>query len=170
MGSGFDLRARASWSHYPVETQAQLHVHAFDPTDDALDPSLTIIRNAFIIGNHADELTPWVPVLATLHDAAGYLSIPCCAWAFDSKFERASSSGYPLPEAIGMTMEQFIESLNLGGDGSNASSYSMYRIWLATLSVQCGWVVECETLRIPSTRNWAVVGVLLRLSFCSFSC
>ncbi|KIJ95954.1 hypothetical protein K443DRAFT_134277 [Laccaria amethystina LaAM-08-1] len=158
VGSGVDLRARASWSHYPVETQAQLHVHAFDPTDDSLDPSFTILRNTFIIDNHADELTPWVPVLATLHDAAGYLSIPCCAWAFDAKFERANSSGYPLPEGIGMTKEQFIESLNLGGDGSNTSSYSMYRIWLATLSVHCGWVVECETLRIPSTRNWAVVG------------
>lgn len=158
VGSGVDLRARASWSHYPVETQAQLHVHAFDPTDDALEPSFTSPRNAFIIGNHADELTPWVPVLATLHDAAGYLSIPCCAWTFDAKFERASSSRYPLSEGIGMTMEQFIESLNLGGDGSNASSYSMYRIWLATLSVHCGWMMECETLRIPSTRNWAVVG------------
>ncbi|EDR06868.1 uncharacterized protein LACBIDRAFT_250989, partial [Laccaria bicolor S238N-H82] len=141
VGSGVDLRARASWSHYPVETQAQLHVHAFDPTDDALDPSFISLRNAFIIGNHADELTPWVPVLATLHDAAGYLSIPCCTW-----------------------------NLNLGGDGSNGSSYSMYRIWLATLSVHCGWAVECETLRIPSTRNWAVVGVLLRRSFCSISC
>ncbi|KAJ2912593.1 hypothetical protein MD484_g7816, partial [Candolleomyces efflorescens] len=50
----------------------------------------TIFRKpeAFIIANHADELTPWVPVVATLTDASGYLSIPCCAWGFDRKFEK----------------------------------------------------------------------------------
>ena len=54
--------------------------------------------------------------------------------------------------------EQFIAGLHLGGDGGNTSGYSMYRIWLASLSSHCGWEIECETLRIPSTRNWALVG------------
>jgi len=31
-------------------------------------------------------------------------------------------------------------------------------VWLASLSVHCGWAVEVEMLRIPSTRNWAIVG------------
>jgi tRNASer (uridine44-2'-O)-methyltransferase len=60
-----------------------------------------------------------------------------------------SESGLPL---------KFIGSLNLGGDGSHTSSYSIYRIWLAALSLHCGWEVECEMLRIPSTRNWAIAG------------
>lgn len=55
-------------------------------------------------------------------------------------------------------MDAFVEALNLGGDGYISSAYSQYRIWLATLSHHCGWKVENETLRIPSTRNWALVG------------
>jgi tRNASer (uridine44-2'-O)-methyltransferase len=54
------------------------------------------------------------------------------------------------------------ETLNLGGGGEGAagSSYALYRVWLAALSVHCGWAVEVEMLRIPSTRNWAIVGEL----------
>jgi tRNASer (uridine44-2'-O)-methyltransferase len=37
----------------------------------------------------------------------------------------------------------------------------MYRIWLASLSLHCGWQVECEMLRIPSTRNWAIIGKII---------
>ena len=156
-GYGIDLRSRVSWSHYPESTQAHLHVHALDPTSDGdvASNSTTYFRpGVFVIGNHADELTPWVPVLSTLHDASGYLSIPCCSWAFDAKFERSSTSPYPVPDA-----DDFVDKLNLGGDGSNSSSYSMYRIWLGSLSLHCGWEVESETLRIPSTRNWAIIGV-----------
>ncbi|GBE77881.1 tRNA (uracil-O(2)-)-methyltransferase [Sparassis crispa] len=156
LGHGIDLRARTSWSHYPDTTQSQLHVEALDPTIFA-DPAVSELppylrAGTFIIGNHADELTPWVPVLSTLCSASGYLSIPCCAWTFDARYERSSTPPYPVPDA------NFVENLNLGGDGSNKSSYSMYRIWLASLSLHCGWKVECETLRIPSTRNWAIIG------------
>ncbi|RPD64925.1 DUF1613-domain-containing protein [Lentinus tigrinus ALCF2SS1-6] len=150
VGHGIDVRARTSWSHYPESTQAQLHVESLDPTSREEHPYLR--PGVFIIANHADELTPWTPVLATLYGASGYLSIPCCAWAFDAKYERASTADYPMPG------ENFVDGLNLGGDGSNTSSYSRYRIWLASLSLYCGWRVECETLRIPSTRNWAIIG------------
>ena len=155
-GHGLDVRARTSWSHYPEATQKQLHVEALNPTSlgqqDCCHPY--ILPGVFLIGNHADELTPWVPIVATLCSASGYLSIPCCAWTFDSKFER--SKNQPLP--TGLELDEFIDTLYLGGDGSNTSSYSQYRIWLASLSLHCGWKVECETLRIPSTRNWALIG------------
>ncbi|KAI0062886.1 DUF1613-domain-containing protein [Artomyces pyxidatus] len=153
-GHGIDLRARMSWSHYPPATQSRLHVEALDPTSTVLPSSSHFARGCFIIGNHADELTPWVPVLATRSAASGYLSIPCCAWTFDAKYERSRDAPYPLPSEPA----DFEESLNLGGDGGKTSSYSMYRIWLASLSLHCGWAVECETLRIPSTRNWALIG------------
>lgn len=151
-GYGVDLRARTSWSHYPETTQTRLHTYAFDPssndkTSDYFKPEV------FIIGNHADELTPWVPVISSVYDASGYLSIPCCSWAFDSKFERSSTSSYPVPDDF-----DFVEKLNLGGDGSHKSSYSAYRIWLASVTLHCGWEIETETLRIPSTRNWALIG------------
>ncbi|TFK23488.1 DUF1613-domain-containing protein [Coprinopsis marcescibilis] len=165
-----------------------------NPSDPDSDPDSVSLPSSnpffkpgtFIIGNHADELTPWVPVVATLTGASGYLSIPCCAWTFDSKFQRSTAVMFPLPEEdvrdggttpqgptnadVGVegksksrsqdkAEEQFVENLNLGGDNSStASAYSVYRIWLARLSAWCGWKVECEVLRIPSTRNWAIVG------------
>ncbi|KAG6910731.1 hypothetical protein DXG01_008262 [Tephrocybe rancida] len=149
-GRGIDLRARTSWSHYPESTQDSLHVHAFDPTTGTPDPYFQ--PGIFIIGNHADELTPWVPLLSTLQAAAGYINIPCCAWIFDAKFERNTTPMFPTPGP------DFADTLNLGGQGDNGSSYSMYRIWLASLTLYCGWEIECETLRIPSTRNWAIIG------------
>lgn len=155
-GCGIDVRARTSWDHYPEATRKNLCVEALDPTAfsqaDFRHPNL--VPGAFLIGNHADELTPWVPVIATLCDASGYLSIPCCSWTFDSRYERSKNVPYP----TGMDPDKFAESLHLGGDGSNASAYSHYRIWLASLSLHCGWKVESETLRIPSTRNWALIG------------
>ena len=66
----------------------------------------------------------------------------------------------------------------MGAEGGAGSSYSMYRTWLASVSLHCGWEVECEVLRIPSTRNWAVIGEYLYRSifpvtrinvFCGFN-
>ena len=153
-GHGIDVRARASWSNYSLASQSNLHVHALDPTvsPSTIESDLFLKKGVFIIGNHADELTPWVPVLSTLYAASGYLSIPCCAWSFDSRYERTTTPGFEIPS------DEFVDNLNLGGDGTNTSSYSMYRIWLASLSAHCGWEVETDTLRIPSTRNWAIIG------------
>ena len=112
------------------------------------DPIVLLPTGCFLIGNHADELTPWIPPLATRYHASGYLSIPCCAWTFDARFDRSRDVPFRDVDA---------ESLNLGGE-AGSSSYALYRIWLAALSVHCGWAVEVEMLRIPSTRNWAIVG------------
>lgn len=151
-GLGFDLRARTSWAHYPPATQESLKVHAVDPSTTHSD---VFPLDSFLIGNHADELTPWIPILATMHSASGFLNIPCCAWSFDERFARMTASTrdtYSDLENIP------IDSLNLGADGSTSSSYVAYRMWLAGLTRYCGWEIECDTLRIPSTRNWAIVG------------
>jgi tRNASer (uridine44-2'-O)-methyltransferase len=114
------------------------------------DPDVLLPTGCFLIGNHADELTPWIPALATRYRASGYLSIPCCAWSFDARFDRSRDVPFCTVDA---------ESLNIGGGGeTGSSSYALYRVWLAALSVHCGWAVEVEMLRIPSTRNWAIVG------------
>ncbi|OJA21322.1 hypothetical protein AZE42_03877 [Rhizopogon vesiculosus] len=175
-GYGIDLRARTSWAHYSESSQAALKVHALDPTQ-FLSPGInagsreTFLRpGVFLIGNHADELTPWIPVLATLTSASGYLSIPCCAWVFDERFTRSSAtssrdffSDNESPDSATREGEDedeaaFIASLGLGVEGTHKSQYSAYRIWLARLSRWLGWKIECDTLRIPSTRNWAIVG------------
>jgi len=113
------------------------------------NPDVLLPTGCFLIGNHADELTPWIPPLATRYHASGYLSIPCCTWSFDARFDRAGDVPFCAVDT---------ESLNLGGEGSGSSSYAHYRVWLAALSMHCGWAVEVEMLRIPSTRNWAIVG------------
>ncbi|KAI5121345.1 hypothetical protein M0805_000653 [Coniferiporia weirii] len=174
-GEGIDVRARTSWSHYPLDTQAHLHVHALDPLDLELTSGTLrehpfLKHGSFVIANHADELSPWTSVLATLCGASGYLSIPCCPWSFDARFERAqlvqsslehaarSGTAFVFGTPKNTSFDEFATALRLGGDGIGKSAYSIYRIWLATLSAHCGWEVECETLRIPSTRNWAIVG------------
>ena len=170
IGDGIDIRSRTSWGHYTPATQKHLHVHAFNPenlavcseTGQSLDPFFK--PDIFIIANHADELSPWTSVVATICNASGYLSIPCCPWSFDAKFQRSLLSqcnvltpfSFALPE--GTTEEKFSDTLKLGSDSSK-SSYSSYRIWLATVSLYCGWEIETETLRIPSTRNWSIVGM-----------
>lgn len=175
-GHGFDLRSRTSWAHYPPATQSRLLVRALDPTITAASAgrcrdssratadqerggeheqtmgALLLPADCFLIGNHADELTPWVPLLATRGRASGYLSIPCCAWGLDARFDRTRDVPW---------CDVDVEALNLGGGGGGdggGSSYALYRVWLASLSVHCGWAVEVEMLRIPSTRNWAIVG------------
>lgn len=164
-GYGIDLRARTSWDHYPEHTRAALHVHALDPTQyvrTATESRPYLQSGAFLIGNHADELTPWLPLIATVEHASGYLSIPCCAWSFDERFARASTTTF---WDLGSVADDdaFIDRLNLGGEGGHQSQYSMYRIWLARLSQWTGWRVECDTLRIPSTRNWAIIGTSIYL-------
>lgn len=144
---------------------------------DGTQSQLQVPGGVFVIGNHADELTPYVPILSVLYGASGYLNIPCCPWDFDQRFSRANSTQYPLPSRdVGATDYQldassvaeaahtsgndnrWIESLNLGGDGKFTSSYSAYRIWLTRLTSWCGWEIDTEVLRIPSTRNWALIG------------
>ena len=168
VGEGIDVRARTSWSHYPAETQAHLHVRALNPLEHGDKLENPFLRSGvFIISNHADELSPWTPVLATLNGASGYLSIPCCAWSFDSRFDRAQvtrqgsgSTAFAFAFPPETSESEFIESLKLGGLGNATSAYSMYRAWLANLSLHCGWQLETDTLRIPSTRNWAIIGTL----------
>ncbi|CAK5276305.1 unnamed protein product [Mycena citricolor] len=156
-GFGVDLRARVSWEAYPAETRAHLRVGAFTP--DVLHISspenpFASPPGVFIIANHADELTPWTPLLATRVGASGFLNIPCCPWAFDAKFERGkATAGFKAP----LEDADLSEVFNLGPEG-NTSAYGKYRTWIGQLSQHCGWDVECEMLRIPSTRNWALIG------------
>ena len=44
----------------------------------------------WIIGNHSDELTPWMPVLARRSNAKLFL-LPCCPFEFYGKLRRSKS-------------------------------------------------------------------------------
>jgi tRNASer (uridine44-2'-O)-methyltransferase len=115
------------------------------PSSDIFSPG------AFLIGNHADELSPWLPVIASLVNDAAYISIPCCPWSLDQKYIR-SSNVFPQLEA---PVDENLEA-KLGA--TVKSTYGSYICWLSALSQECGFEGEYEALRIPSTRNWSIIG------------
>jgi tRNASer (uridine44-2'-O)-methyltransferase len=221
-GLGVDIRARKSWAHYPNATREHLHVYSFDPTSDdfqflidstsesqhslnlaegphestprTMFPGST--KGRFIIGNHADELQPWVPVFAALTEAE-YISIPCCAWEFDQRYQmkkRNKTQNINTPgsdvavledddgRGIGGTPEEeeLERKLKHGEPNGILGLYACgyhrpfcvlfiayckhfwgfpaYVLWLARLSRRCGYVIESEALRIPSTKNRALIG------------
>jgi hypothetical protein len=120
--------------HDDAADKVEVDVGDDDRGEDAQTTTRLLPAGCFLIGNHADELTPWMPLLATRVRASGYLSIPCCAWTLDARFDRAQDLPFC---AVGP------EALNLGGTSGTGegtgSPYALYRIWLASLSVYCGW-------------------------------
>jgi len=149
-GIGLDIRARKSWDLYPASTKSRLHVYALDPLSAGFPPRDFFPPGVFLIGNHADELTPWLPVISALADSS-YISIPCCPWSFDKGFHRASSI-FP------SFMEQEDQELKRRLGDATTSTYGAYLCWLSALSRECGFQGEYEALRIPSTRNWSIIG------------
>uniref|UniRef100_A0A2K5HSN8 tRNA (uracil-O(2)-)-methyltransferase n=1 Tax=Colobus angolensis palliatus TaxID=336983 RepID=A0A2K5HSN8_COLAP len=58
-GRGIDVRRRKIWDMYGPQTQ--LEEDAITPNDKTLFPDVD-----WLIGNHSDELTPWIPVIAAV--------------------------------------------------------------------------------------------------------
>lgn len=58
------------------------HLHGVDEGQGASEQHLSLFPpGCFLIGNHADELTPHLPLLAlTVSGCSGLLNIPCCPW------------------------------------------------------------------------------------------
>ncbi|SPO20367.1 related to TRM44 - tRNA(Ser) Um(44) 2'-O-methyltransferase [Ustilago trichophora] len=137
-GVGLDLRSRKSWASY-TSHGAKLSEWSFDPSTllQPLSSSLSRIwTGAWLLGNHADELTPWLPVLATHYSAVGFINLPCCYFSLDG------TRAFPL-------------LLKGGGEVSRNEQYLAY---VGELHKRFGWQVELEPLRIPSTKNWCFVG------------
>ncbi|KAL2255773.1 hypothetical protein VTK26DRAFT_2731 [Humicola hyalothermophila] len=152
-GWGFDARRRKSWAAYNTklrtaggaekDTLRELvllpsPVGREEPT--ALDESRIhdgrLPKGTFIISNHADELTPWTPIIAVMSECP-FIAIPCCSHSLTGARYRA-----PAPK-----------------DKTKAdSAYSSLVAWVESIARDCGWEPELEMLRIPSTRNAAVIG------------
>jgi tRNASer (uridine44-2'-O)-methyltransferase len=151
-GWGFDARARKSWDQYtttvtisdapqPSLKQAVLIPSLIAPpsTDSTSDSSIhdgLFPKGTFIISNHADELTPWTPIHATLSQCP-FVMIPCCSHNLTGDKYRA-----PPPK----------------DKSKSESAYSSLVAWTEQIARDCGWQVETEMLRIPSTRNTALLG------------
>ncbi|KAM3078700.1 tRNA(Ser) Um(44) 2'-O-methyltransferase [Clarireedia jacksonii] len=150
-GWGFDARRRKSWDAFGQKTKEKLKELVLIPSmlysekeehNDDVQRETTGIHDGifpegtFIVSNHADELTPWTPILATI-SRSPFIMIPCCSHALSGARFRA-----PPPKDA----------------GTSSSAYASLVSWVAELAKQAGWDVEKEMLRIPSTRNAALIG------------
>jgi len=155
MGWGFDARERKSWAQYKGTSPSSpsgeslqrlllLPSVVTSGTDDGegnLSKSDDIHdgifpEGTFIISNHADELTPWTPILAAISQCP-FIMIPCCSHNLTGERYRA-----PPPK----------------DKSKSPSAFASLVDWVTRIGEDCGWEVETEMLRIPSTRNTGLLG------------
>uniref|UniRef100_A0A8C6E6R9 tRNA (uracil-O(2)-)-methyltransferase n=1 Tax=Moschus moschiferus TaxID=68415 RepID=A0A8C6E6R9_MOSMO len=124
-GRGVDVRRRKIWDMYGPQTR--LEESAITPNDKTLFPDVD-----WLIGNHSDELTPWIPVIAarSSYDCRFFV-LPCCFFDFVGKFQRTQSS---------------------------KTQYRGYLDFITEVGLACGFHVEEDCLRIPSTKRVCLIG------------
>lgn len=172
-GFGVDLRARKTWkvvqespggadlreASIAAPALAQDGCRASEPLWPA---------GSFLIGNHADELTSWLPLVAAADpDCPGLVNIPCCRFALDGssfatiKYRLAEDEADELQRLVpAKDIERTWKELQRGPPTETVSSTSRniaYLRYVSHLHLQTGWALEKEALRIPSTKNWAIV-------------
>ncbi|XP_072943695.1 probable tRNA (uracil-O(2)-)-methyltransferase [Epargyreus clarus] len=125
-GYGIDVRKRKIWDMYPKNVQL---------LEKTITPSNinTFSDIDWVIGNHSDELTPWIPVIAAKSSfKCKFFLLPCCAYNFDgSKYQRINSS---------------------------KTQYTEYLEYIQKLSEDCGFHTYTDRLKIPSTKRICFVG------------
>lgn len=126
-GYGIDLRKRKIWDKFPAETD--LRENAIVPSDQSLFTDVD-----WIIGNHSDELSPWISILAARSSfRSKYFLLPCCAFEFSGeKYQRKSGA---------------------------KSQYLSYIDYLMEISNVCGFAdTKLDRLKIPSTKRICLIG------------
>ncbi|XP_069488129.1 probable tRNA (uracil-O(2)-)-methyltransferase [Ambystoma mexicanum] len=124
-GKGLDVRSRNIWAMYGAQTH--LEECAITPNDDFLFPDVD-----WLIGNHSDELTPWLPVIAARSAfSCCYFVLPCCFFNFHGKYSRRKSK---------------------------KTQYREYLDFITEVGIACGFDVEEDCLRIPSTKRVCLIG------------
>lgn len=104
--------------------------------------------NTFLIGNHSDELTCWMPLFNL-----PFVVIPCCSHALSGAKIRYN----PRVQYDPVTKAKLAPQ--------NVSTYGALVDHVEDLALRMGWNVEKEILRIPSTRNAAIICINKRKSF-----
>ncbi|KAG2418982.1 hypothetical protein HFD88_002086 [Aspergillus terreus] len=195
-GWGFDARRRKTWSIFPETVQERLKEQIYIPrpfvdamTAAGLESELHDLgvgfhsgmfsKDTFIISNHADELTPWTPLMAAQahpDSPSPFIAIPCCSHSLSGARYR-----YPPPKAQssssaddpqdGDEVEQDPQPASgdlkalrrakqdaLSETGFNKSMYGALTAKTMSITQEIGCEVEKTILRIPSTRNMGVIG------------
>ncbi|NXJ10363.1 TRM44 methyltransferase, partial [Odontophorus gujanensis] len=125
LGRGIDVRRRKIWDMFGPETH--LEESSIVPGDSHLFPDTD-----WLIGNHSDELTPWIPVIAARSSySCRYFVLPCCFFDFHGKYSRRQSK---------------------------KTQYREYLDFVAEVGFVCGFHVEEDCLRIPSTKRVCLIG------------
>lgn len=88
-----------------------------------------------MIGNHPDEITAHIPLMAAV-DSYPFLIIPCCAYSWEGTYERKKIKG---KKEAGSTYENFIQAT-------------------CSIATTCGFNCTLDRLRIPSTKKTAIIG------------
>ncbi|KAK6348744.1 tRNA(Ser) Um(44) 2'-O-methyltransferase [Orbilia blumenaviensis] len=171
-GYGIDARSRKIWKSFDDNVQRSLtesilvpYVIDQTPTSsgdtksymsDQGSPFYTVSGSphtyhsgrfadgTFLICNHGDELTAWTPLLASLSQSP-FIVVPCCSFNLAGRRFRAQRS---LCQIEG---ERSRES-------SKRSTYQLLINYIENLCCEIGVVPQKEWLRIPSTRNLAIIG------------
>ncbi|RKP17840.1 DUF1613-domain-containing protein, partial [Rozella allomycis CSF55] len=116
-GYGIDQSKRKVWDMYPQNVTL---------IEKTLYPKDMNVNANFIIGNHADELIPWIPILA--HRAnASFMALPCCFHLLNGR--------------------------KMTHTDHSKTQYQQYLQYVESIIVNCGYVSTQESLRIPSTKN-----------------
>lgn len=124
-GLGLDVRKRNIWDLYGDQTK--LKEESITPSAESTFPEFD-----WLIGNHSDELTPWIPVIAARSSyTCSYFVLPCCHFDFDRKFSQKEA---------------------------NESNYRSYLNFVREVGEVCGFTVQEDTLRIPSTKRVCFIG------------
>ncbi|KAJ1667330.1 tRNA(Ser) Um(44) 2'-O-methyltransferase [Coemansia sp. RSA 1646] len=125
-GYGVDQCSRKVWTKFG--SGIDLRAETIEPFRFQTDAS-------WIIGNHADELVPWIPIISarTPKNHPRFIVIPCCLHDL---------SGQKMTFAV----------------SAGQSKYHAYVQYISELAADCGFGIEKEFLRIPSTKNVAIVG------------
>ncbi|XP_062849226.1 probable tRNA (uracil-O(2)-)-methyltransferase [Trichomycterus rosablanca] len=124
-GKGIDVRKRKIWDMYGPSTHLE---------EKAITPSAAFLfpETDWLIGNHSDELTPWIPVIAARSSySCRYFVLPCCFFDFCEKYQRRQCK---------------------------KSQYREYIDFISEVSEACGFKTDEDCLRIPSTKRVCLIG------------
>jgi tRNASer (uridine44-2'-O)-methyltransferase len=197
-GRGFDARKRITWKALDMEDYLDEMVCIPQPFLDHAPSELSVdylhktgmkIHNGlfnggfngllsglfkpgtFVVSNHADELTPWTPILAALSSPESplpFLAIPCCSHALSGAKHRyspkdiASSTtainGTEAQSATGDLKALRAAKLKAANHQDDKSMYACLTRKVIALAEEVDCDVELTLMRIPSTRNIGVVG------------
>jgi tRNASer (uridine44-2'-O)-methyltransferase len=118
------MRRRRSWSLFGSSLYLESLI---DPRSSILHDLIISNEYTLLIGNHSDELTPWLPVLACQCSCDVFL-LPCCFFDFGGK--------------------KFITN-----NHDDTTQYEQYLLYIENISKILNFNIKKDKLRIPSTKN-----------------